>query len=125
MADFDPVTLYFILYESLGAWLFALAGAAFLLLVGVIVRALRLRRADRPARKPVMAAIAAAVPATAVFFFMVPGWTLAGIDALSGAIDILFATLLALVPGIAAGAIVFMLAAGRCAARSVRHPVAT
>jgi len=125
MADFNPVTLYFILYESLGAWLFALAGAAFLLLAGVIAMALRLRRADRPARRPVMAASAAAVLATAVFFFMVPGWTLSGIDALSGAVDILFATLLALVPGLAAGAIVFMLAAGRCAARGARRPVAT
>lgn len=123
MADFNPVTLYFILYESMGAWLFILVGVALLLVVGVIVMALRLRRAGRPAKRPVMAAIAAALLVTAVFFFLVPGWTLAGIGALSGVVDHVFAALLALVPGVAAGTIVFMLAAARCAAKSIRQPV--
>ena len=49
--------------------------------------------------------------------------TLAGIGALSGVVDYAFAALLALVPGVAAGAIVFMLAARRCTAKSMRQPV--
>ncbi|TWG55325.1 hypothetical protein [Aminobacter sp. J44] len=123
MADFNPVTLYFILYESMGVWLFILAGVAILLLVGVIMMTLRLGRTGRPAKRPAMAAIAAALVVTVVFFFLVPGWTLAGIGALSGVVDYAFAALLALVPGVAAGAIVFMLAARRCTAKSMRQPV--
>ena len=86
MADFNPVTLYFILDESMGVWLFILAGVAILLLVGVIMMTLRLGRTGRPAKRPAMAAIAAALVVTVVFFLAKPTY-LASIDKLTCTCD--------------------------------------
>lgn len=123
MTDFNPVTLCFVLFESMGVWLFLVVGVAVFLLVGVIVTTLRLRHGGRPAKRPAMAAIAATLLVTVVFFFLVPSWTLAGISALSGVVDYVFAALLALVPGIAAGMVMFMLAARRYNKKSIRQSV--
>ena len=117
MSDFDPVTLFFILHESVGGWLWLLLALAGVLLVGIAGGVLKLRRASRPATRPVMAALIVGSLATLAATFAVPGWTLADLGALAAAIDYLFAILLALVPGAIAGALIFMLAANRCARR--------
>lgn len=120
MDDFNPVTLFFILYESIGVWLFVLAAAALALLLGVVAAMVRLRRIGRPAGRPLAAALIGGLAVAILAFFLVPGWTLAGLDSLNGAVDYLFAALLALVPGAFAGALLFMLAARRCVARASR-----
>ena len=117
MSDFDPVTLFFIAYESFGALLWVLLGLAAVLLVGIVISALKLRRAGRPATRPVIAALVVGAVATVAATFAVPGWTLAGPGALAAAIDYGFAALFALVPGAIVGAVIFMLAANRCARR--------
>jgi hypothetical protein len=117
MSDFDPVTLFFIAYESLGALLWVLLGLAAVLLAGIVISAVTLRRAGRPATRPIVAALVVGAVATAAATFAVPGWTLAGPGALATAIDYGFAALFALVPGAIVGAVIFMLAANRCARR--------
>jgi hypothetical protein len=117
MSDFDPVTLFFILHESVGGWLWLLLALAGVLLAGIAGGVLKLRRASRPATRPVMAALIVGSLATLAATFAVPGWTLADAGALAAAVDYLFAILLALVPGAIAGALIFMLAANRCARR--------
>lgn len=117
MSDFDPVALFFIAHESLGTLLWLLLGLAALLLAGIVASALKLQRAGRPPTRPVIAALVLGLAATAAAVFAVPGWTLAGPGALGAAIDYAIAALFALVPGATVGALIFMLAARRCAKR--------
>jgi len=118
MSDFNPVTLFFILSESVGVWLWVLVALAFILLAGIVSGGVKLRKAGRPARRPLTAAIVAGLIVTAIFAFLVPVWTLAGPEALAASVDYAAAILLALVPGASAGALVFFLAASKCAARA-------
>ena len=117
MSDFDLTTIYFILAESMGMWLWALAGLAVVLGIGVIAGIMRLRTAGSPAQRPVTAALIAGGVATAIFIFLVPAWTSTSAGALAAPVDYLFAVLFALVPGSMVGALVFFLAANRCAAK--------
>lgn len=118
MSDFNPITLFFILYESMGNWLWALIALSLVLLVGIVVSSTKLRKALKPAKRPLAAAIVAGLAVTAIFTFLIPVWTLAGPGALVAPVDYAAAILLALVPGTSAGAFVFFLAASKCAARS-------
>ncbi len=118
MSDFNPTTIYFILSESMGGWLWVLVALAFILLTGIVSGGIKLRKAGRPARRPLTAAIVAGLAVTAIFAFLVPVWTLAGPGALVASVDYVAAILLALVPGASAGALVFFLAASKCATRS-------
>lgn len=118
MSEFNPVTLYFILHEAMGGWLWLLLALALLLLFGIVSGLQRLRHAGRSARRPLTAALAMGLAATVVFTFLVPVWSLAEIGALGAPVDYVFAVLLALVPaGIIASA-VFSMAAHRCAGRA-------
>ena len=117
MSDFDLTTIYFILAESMGMWLWALAGLAVVLGIGIIAGIMRLRTAGRPAKRPATAALIAGGVATAIFIFLVPVWTSTSAGALAAPVDYLFAVLIALVPGSMVGALVFFLAANRCAAK--------
>ena len=123
MSDFNPVTLYFILYEGMGAWLWALLALGLLLVAGIVFGVVRLRRARRPAKRPLMMAFAVGLAATIVFTFLVPVWTLAGPGALGTPVDYAASFLLALVPGATFGATAFFLAAMRCAAMARRGAV--
>jgi hypothetical protein len=118
MSDFNPVTLSFILYESLGAWLWFLLASGVVLLAGIAFGLLRLRRASRSARHPLLIALGAGLATAVAFTFLVPIWTLADPGALTGPIDYAFAFLFALVPGGIVGSAVFVLAAMRCAGRA-------
>lgn len=51
MSDFDPTTTFFILYESMGVWLWALLGLALILQIGVVMSALRLYHSIAPAKR--------------------------------------------------------------------------
>lgn len=117
MSDFNPETLFFILYESVGVWLWLLLGLAVALLVGIVMSALKLRRAGRSMRCPFLAALIAGLAVAVAATFVVPVWTLADVGALGAAVDHVFAFLLALVPGAVVAALIFMLAARRCARR--------
>ena len=121
MSDFNPVTLFFILSESMGGWLWALVALAVLLLAGIVAGIIKLRRTNQPARRMLIAALLAGLATTVVFAFLVPAWTLAGPGALGAPVDILFAVLLALVPGAAVGAAVFAGMALGCAGRAALH----
>ncbi len=120
MSDFNPVTLFFILSEAMGGWLWLLVVLALVLLGGIVYGLARLRRAGRPAKRPLTAAIAVGLVATAIFTLLMPAWTLAGLDAFASALDVAGAILLALVPGAMIAALVFTLASLRCAARGPR-----
>ena len=124
MSDFNPVTLFFILREGLGAWLWLLAALALVLLAGIVFGFSRLRRAGRPARRPLMAATIMGVVATAVFTYLAPTWTLADAGAFASGIDVAIAVLLALIPGLAVASLVFTMASLRCASRTRRMPAA-
>lgn len=118
MSDFNPLTLFYILSESMGFWLGALIVAALILLAGILLGVTRLRKADRSAKRPLIAALVTGAVTTLIFTFLMPVWTLAGPGALVSLVDYFIAGLLALVPGGIVGAIVFFLAASKCAARS-------
>lgn len=117
MNDFNPVTLFFILFESMGVWLWALVALALVLLVAIALGVIRLRKVGRSAKRPLMAALVIGVAATAIFTALVPFWTQTSPDSFVAPVDYFFAGFLALVPGGIAGAIVFFLTASRCAAR--------
>lgn len=117
MSDFHPVTLFFILQESLGVWLWLLLALALVLLVGIVVAVRKLRHAGLPMKAPFVAALIAGLVVAAVATFAMPVWTLSDFGALHAAIDYAIAFLFALVPGGIVAALVFMLAARHCAAR--------
>lgn len=114
MSDFNPITLYYILHEGMGAWLWLLLALAGALLAGIVASFLKLRRAGRPARRPLLMALAVALVAAVAFTFLVPAWTLAGPGALTGPIDYASAFLFALVPAGLIGSAAFFLATARC-----------
>lgn len=120
MSDFNPVTLFFILSEAMGGWLWLVVGLALVLLGGVAYGLARLRRAGRPAKRPLMAATVVGLAATAIFTLLMPAWTLADLGAFASALDVAMAVLLALVPGVMIAALVFTLASLRCASRTPR-----
>lgn len=113
MSDFNPVTLFFILSESMGIWLWALVALALLLLAGIAAGIVKLRRAGRPTRRALLAGLLAGLATVVVFTFLVPVWTLTGPGAFSAPVDILFAALFALVPGGVVGSAVFAILALR------------
>lgn len=117
MSDFNPETLFFILYESIGVWLWLLLGLVVVLLAGIVMSALKLHRAGRSMKRSFLAALIAGLVVAVAATFAVPVWTLADIGALGAVIDYAFAFLLALVPGAIVAALIFMLAARRCASR--------
>jgi Na+/H+ antiporter NhaA len=113
MSTFDPVTLFFILYETFGVWLWVLLATALALLAGIVSALVKLRRARCPVATPIWMAVAAGLVAAMGFTFAVSIWTLADPSALSGPLDYV-AILVALLPGAIVAALVFMLAARRC-----------
>lgn len=118
MGDFNPVTLFFILREGMGIWLWLLMALAAVLLAGIVIGFARLRRAGQPAKRPLLMALAVGLATAVLFTFLVPMWSLSSPAALGAFVDYLFAFLIALVPGGIAGAAVFFLAALRCAGRA-------
>ena len=117
MSDFNPVTLFFILSEGMGGWLWLLLAAGVLLLCGIVFGLTRLRRAGRPAKRPLMAATIMGTVATVVFTFVAPRWTLTDTGAFASGLDVAVAVLLALVPGVMVASLVFTMASLRCASR--------
>lgn len=113
MSDFHPVALYFIASETLGLWFWPLIVLTLLIVLGVIIGAVRLRLAERPARNSVRFALVSGLIVTAIAWFMVPGWSLADRAAYNGALDVAASILLALVPGVLAGGAAFWLASRR------------
>ena len=111
MSDFNPVTLFFILSESLGGWLWVLVPLVLLLLAAIVASVRKLRNNGTPARRPLVTALLAGLATAVVFTFLVPVWTLAGPGALGAPIDILFAVLIALIPGGAVAAALFAIMA--------------
>lgn len=120
MSDFDLATIYFILSESMGIWLWVLLALALVLLAGIVTGVVRLRKTDRPAKRPLTIALVTGLATTAIFTFLVPVWTLTGPGAFSAPVDYLFAVLLALVPGAIAGSAVFAILALGSARRAVK-----
>lgn len=118
MSDFNPITLFFILYESLGSWLWLLLGLAAVLLAGIVSGFVKLRRAGRSASRPILAAIVAGLITAAALTPVVPVWTLADPSALSAPVDYAIAFVFALVPGAVVASLVFMLSARRRASRA-------
>ena len=118
MSDFDPVSLFFILYESMGVWLWLLFGLALVLPVGIVMRALKLYRAGQSMRRPAIMALTIGLIVAVAVTFAVPAWTLTDIGALGATVDYAFALLFALVPGTFIAALAFVLAARRCASRN-------
>ncbi|MDT3683670.1 MAG: hypothetical protein RO009_01325 [Pseudorhodoplanes sp.] len=115
MSDFNPITLFFILYESVGLWLWLLLGLSLVLFIGIVMSALKLYRADRPMKRPILAALIAGLIVAVAATFAAPSWTLADVGALSAVVDYAFAFLFGLVPGVIVAALLFMVAARRCA----------
>jgi hypothetical protein len=113
MSTFDPVTLFSILHETMGVWLWVMFGTAFVLLVGIVSAFVKLRRARCPVSRPIWMAVAAGLIAAAGLTFVVPIWSLADPSALSGSVDYAVAFLIALAPGALVAALAFVLVARR------------
>lgn len=108
MHDLSPITLFAIGRESLGGWFWPLLVLAALLLAGLILGALRRRRAGAPVGRPLLTAMLVALVSAVVFAVLAPWWTQADTGALNGAIDYVAAYLLGLIPGAALGCLVFI-----------------
>ncbi len=113
MSDFSPVTMFFILYESLGVWLWLLLGLALVLLTGTVASALKLRRVGAVMKRPLIAAAIIGVAVAVATTFVVPNWTLTDTGALSAPVDYIVAFLFALVPGAIVAALIFIIVASR------------
>ena len=118
MDNFNPFTMFAILQESLGLWLWGLLLIALVLIIGVVSGAMKLRFARRSLKRPVIAAVLAGSVATAIFLMLVPSWTMATHGALNGPVDYLAAILIACIPGGGITAMVFSMASWRCARRT-------
>ncbi len=57
MSDFNPVSMFFILYESAGIWLWLLLGLAILLLAGIFLTWRKLWRAGASLKRPALIAL--------------------------------------------------------------------
>jgi hypothetical protein len=114
MSTFDPVTIFYILYETMGAWLWVLLATALALLAGILSAVVKFRRARCPAARPLWIAVAVGLIAAVGLTFAVPIWSLADPGALSGLVDYVVAFSIALVPGAIVAALVFIVVARRC-----------
>lgn len=121
MSDFHPVALYFIASETLGLWFWPLIVLTLLIVLGIIVGAVRLRLAERPARGSVRFALGSGLIVTAIAWYLVPIWSLADRGSYNGVLDVVASIMVALIPGVLAGGAVFWLAARR-ASRVERLP---
>lgn len=117
MSDFDLVSIYHILVETMGIWLWIAVAVAVVALLVIIAGFARLRGAARPAGGPLGVALAAGAVVTVVATFFVPVWTLADAGALLAPVDYVFAVLLGLVPGGITAVAVFYITAARSALR--------
>ncbi|WP_022728594.1 DUF5368 family protein [Fodinicurvata sediminis] len=111
MSEFDPVSLFFILYESFGSWFWPAVILALLFLAGIIVGFVLLRRKGQPFGRPILIALALGAVTTFVATLLAPAWTHADLGALGSIVDILAAVALALVPGAVAAILAFLLVA--------------
>ena len=118
MDDMNPIVLAAILRESLGFWFWPAVLVALVLLALVVLGFAKVLRAGRSPMRPVLAGLVAMLVTATAVAFVVPGWTLAELSALSGPVDYATAFLLALAPGAVVGTLVFFAAASRCAARA-------
>jgi hypothetical protein len=113
MNDFNPISLWFIAWETLSAWFWPVIILAALLLIGVSTGFRRLRRRGRSAGKPLALSMLAALSATILGTWAVPYLTHASPSSLTSFLDWLTAFMLALVLGMAVFALVFSLLARR------------
>ncbi|MGM0562077.1 MAG: DUF5368 family protein [Pseudomonadota bacterium] len=111
MSEFDPLSLFAILYESFGVWFWPAVILACLLLVSIIASVVLIRRKDLAFGRPVLIALAVGATTTFIATLLAPAWTHADLGALGSIVDVVAAVALALVPGAAAAALAFLLVA--------------
>jgi len=111
MSDFNPIALFAIAREMLGATFWP-AAAAIALLVGTVGwAAIHARRQGYGLRSGLVWGISSGMIVTAAATLLVPAWTDASVGDLRSAIDVVAAVAIALVPGILAGSVMFVVAA--------------
>lgn len=115
MSDFDPVSLFYIALKSLNIWFWPVVVVAVLLLLGVITGFRKLRKYGKSAGRPLFTSLIAGLLATGVGVATLPSLTGASLSDLSGAIDYILVFVMALGVGLAVFALVFSVAARRCA----------
>ncbi|MGE4369524.1 MAG: hypothetical protein AB7E12_07575 [Burkholderiaceae bacterium] len=113
MSDFNPVSVFYIAWETLAAWFWPLLVAGVALFIGVMLGLRRLRKARRSATRPVVVALLWGLAATALGTLALPYLTHAPVGVLASLVDFLVAFLLALVLGAAVFAVAFTVAAHR------------
>lgn len=121
MSEFNPTSLFAILYESIGVWFWPATILALLLLAGIIVGVVLLRRVGQSFGRPILLALALGAAATFVATLLAPAWTHADLGALSSIVDIVAAVALGLVPGAVVAATTFVLVAIAFSTRSTRR----
>lgn len=120
MNDFNPISLWFIAWETLSVWFWPVIIVALLLLLGVVAGFRALRRHGRSAGRPLAGAIIVALAATFVGTWAMPYLTHAAPSSLGSFLDWLTAFLLALAIGMAVFALAFSLMARRCVRKGQR-----
>ncbi|NYT79997.1 hypothetical protein H0A70_00560 [Alcaligenaceae bacterium] len=117
MNDFNPISLWFIAWETLSTWFWPVIILAVLLLTGVALGFRTLRRHGRSAGMPLAFSILAALAVTFLGAWAMPYLTHASPSSLSSMLDWLTAFVLALALGMMVFALVFSLLAHRSVRR--------
>lgn len=116
MSDFNPVSLYFIAQASLGSWFWPLVILLILLVLGAFSGWRALRRAQRSAKRPLVASALVWVAATIVVTLALPWWTSAPLSSYNSVLDVFLAVIMAASVSFTVALLVFSLAARKCAA---------
>lgn len=116
MSDFDPIALYFIAQATLGAWFWPLVVLMILLVLGTLSGWRALRRAQRSAKRPLVASVMVWLIATIAVTLALPWWTGAAVSSYNSVLDVFLAVILAAAISFTLAMLVFSLAARKCAA---------
>ncbi len=111
MSDFNPVSLFHIIWQVLSGWFWPLVIAALVLVYGVASGFKGLRRRGLRAGPPLFWALVAGLLATVIATWLLPYSTHADLSMFRSFIDFLAVVLLALVVGLGVFALVFSIAA--------------
>jgi len=116
MSDFNLVSLYFIAQASLGIWFWPLVVVMILLILGTLSGWRALRRAQRSAKRPLIASLLIWLAGTIVVTLALPWWTGAALSSYNSVLDIFLGVVIAAAVSFTLAMLVFSLAARKCAA---------
>ncbi len=107
MSDFNPLSMFYVVFEMFGAWFWLLVVIALALLYGVVSGFRLLRRRGLSVGAPLFGGLVVGLVATVLAALLLPASTSASVSALGGVIDYIMLVVMALVIGLGVFALVF------------------